>query len=299
VITHRAHHASDDDQQTGTMSFLDHLDELRTRLIRALVAIGVGMLVAYAFKERVADLFLAPIEAMLPSGATFIATKPGEIFSFYLNVAFVGGVVLAAPAVMYEVWRFIAPALYAGEKRLAIPFVLLATLGTACGVLFNTYLLFPAMMKFFAGFSSPHIRLMPRIEDTYDQFLRMTLGMVVVFQMPTLALFLAKMQVITAGLLWRHIKYAVLLIFIVAAVLTPSADPWNQVVFAAPMLALYIVSIALAWVVEPRKSTSEHTSRPLRLVVAAAMLDHARTSRRAVRARPRGFRIVGGDRARH
>jgi len=281
------------------MSFLDHLDELRTRLIRALVAIGVGMLIAYAFKERIADLFLAPIEAMLPPDAGFIATKPGEIFSFYLNVAFVGGVVLAAPAVMYEVWRFIAPALYAGEKRLAIPFVLLATLGTACGVLFNTYLLFPAMMKFFAGFSSPHIRLMPRIEDTYDQFLRMTLGMVVVFQMPTLAVFLAKMQVITAGLLWRQIKYAVLLIFIVAAVLTPSPDPWNQVVFAAPMLALYIVSIALAWVVQPRKGASERVSRPLRLVVAAAVLDRARTSRRAVHPRHRGFRVVGGHRSRH
>jgi sec-independent protein translocase protein TatC len=281
------------------MSFLDHLEELRRRLIRSLIAIAAGMVVAYAFKERIADLFLAPIEAMLPAGAEFIATKPGEIFSFYLNVALVGGVVLAAPAVMYQVWRFIAPALYANEKRLAIPFVLLATVGTICGVLFNTYLLFPAMMKFFAGFSSAHIRLMPRIEDTYDQFLRMTLGMVVVFQMPTLALFLAKMRVITAGLLWRHIKYAVLLIFIVAAVLTPSTDPWNQLVFAAPMLALYVVSIALAWAVQPRKTAPERGSHPLRLVVAAAVLDHARTARRSAQPRNRGFRIIEGRRSRY
>jgi len=280
------------------MSFLDHLEELRRRLIRSLIAITAGTVVAYAFKEQIADLFLAPIEASLPAGAEFIATKPGEIFAFYLNVALVGGVVLAAPAVMYQVWRFIAPALYANEKRLAIPFVLLATVGTVCGVLFNTYLLFPAMMKFFAGFSSAHIRLMPRIEDTYDQFLRMTLGMVVVFQMPTLALFLAKMRVVTAKLLWRQIKYAILLIFIVAAVLTPSPDPWNQLVFAAPMLALYVVSIALAWLVQPR-TASDDTSNSMRLVVAAAVLDHARASRRSVQRRDRRFRIIDGRRSRY
>ena len=280
------------------MSFLDHLEELRRRLIRSLIAITAGTIVAYAFKERIADLFLAPIEASLPVGAEFIATKPGEIFAFYLNVALVAGVVLAAPAVMYQVWRFIAPALYANEKRLAIPFVLLATVGTVCGVLFNTYLLFPAMMKFFAGFSSAHIRLMPRIEDTYDQFLRMTLGMVAVFQMPTLALFLAKMRVITAKLLWRQIKYAILLIFIVAAVLTPSSDPWNQLVFAAPMLALYMVSIALAWLVQPRKA-SDDASNSMRLVVAAAVIDHARASRRSVQPRDRTFRIIEGRRSRY
>ena len=109
-------------------------------------------------------------------------------------------------------------------------------------MLFNTYLLFPAMMQFFGAFSSPHITLMPRIEDTYDQFLQTTLGMVIVFQMPTLAVFLARMRVVTAGLLWKQIKYAVLVIFVVAAVLTPS-PPTRGIssVFAAPMLGLYLV----------------------------------------------------------
>jgi sec-independent protein translocase protein TatC len=163
-----------------------------------------------------------------------LATRPGEIFSFYLDIILIGGIVLAAPAVMYQVWRFIAPALYTNEKKLAIPFVLLATAGTACGVLFNTYLLFPAMMQFFGAFSSPHITLMPRIEDTFDQFLQTTLGMVIVFQMPTLAVFLTRMRVVTGSCGSR--SHAVLVIFVFAAVLTPSPDPWNQLVFAAPML---------------------------------------------------------------
>jgi hypothetical protein len=164
---------------------------------------------------------------------------------------------------MYEVWRFIAPALYAGEKRLAIPFVLLATLGTACGVLFNTYLLFPAMMKFFAGFSSPHIRLMPRIEDTYDQFLRTTLGMVVVFQMPTLALFLKDASHHGRAALAAHqIRRAV--DFYRRRRVDALGRPVESGGVRRADAGLHIVSIALAWVAQPRKSASEHGSRPLR-----------------------------------
>jgi len=268
--------AADDGAPDGRMGFLEHLDELRQRLIRACVALAAGMLVAFLFVNRIADFVLAPTLRTLPPGTDLIATRPGEAFSFYLNVALIGGVVIAAPFVMYQVWRFIAPGLYAKEKKLVVPFLALTTLGTLGGVLFTHYVMFPAMMAFFATFSSSRLRFMPRLEDTFDLYVNMVLGMVVVFQIPTVVLFLAKMRLVTARFLWRHLKEAILLIFIAAAVLTPSADPWNQTLFAAPMVALYLVSILIAWMVSPRRQTEESSAAPkLRLVIAATVLDQA------------------------
>src|SRR5205814_1479029 len=168
------------------------------------------------------EFVLAPTYRALPAGSELVFIRPGEAFSFDMNVAFIAGFVIAAPFVMYQVWLFIAPGLYAKEKKLAIPFVLLATVGTIAGAAFSHYVLYPAMMSFFGTFSSPRIKFMPRLDDTVDLYLRMVLGMVVVFQIPTIVFFLAKMNMVTARCLWRHFKYAVLIIFIAAAVLTPS-----------------------------------------------------------------------------
>lgn len=264
------------------MGFLDHLDELRTRLIRSCIAIAAGMTVAFCFVDRLADFVLAPTLRMLPPGTTLIYTKPGEGFSFYLNVALIGGVALAMPFVTFQVWRFIAPALYTNEKKLVIPFVILTTLGTLGGALFTHYVLFPGMMAFFGTFDSRVMKFEPRVEDTFDLYKNMMLGMVVVFQMPALVLFLARMRLVTARFLWRHIKYAILIIFIVAAVLTPSPDPWDQSVFAAPMIALYLLSIGIAWLVGPKREPAppiRNDSSQLRLVFAAAVIDQARQRR--------------------
>src|SRR5204863_4612178 len=219
----------------------------------SLIAIGVGMLISFLFIDRLASFVLAPTLRMLPPGTTLIYTKAGEGLSFYMDVALIGGVVLAAPFVMYQGWRFIAPGLYTKEKKFAIPFVVLTTVGSLGGALFSHYILFPAMIAFLGTFNPALMKFTPRVEDTIDLYKNLLIGMVVVFQMPTLVFFLAKMHLVTARFLWRHIKYAILIIFIVAAVLTPSTDPWNQTVFAAPMVALYIVSIGIAWLVGPRR----------------------------------------------
>jgi sec-independent protein translocase protein TatC len=165
---------------------------------------------------------------------------------------------------------------------LMIPFIVLTTLGTLAGALFSHYLLFPSMMAFFLTFDSPRMRLMPRVEDTFELYKNMLIGMVAVFQIPTLVFFLARMQLVTARFLWRHIKYAILISFIVAAALTPSPDPWNQTVFAAPMIGLYVISIGIAWIVAPRRrsvSTNRITSRDLKLVFAATVIEQARRRR--------------------
>lgn len=242
------------DDRAEKMSFLDHLDELRKRIIRACIAVGVGMLVAFVFIDRVFNFVLAPARRMLPSGSKFIYTQPGEAFSLYLYLALLAGTVLAAPFIMYQVWMFIAPGLYAKEKRLAIPFVLLTTVGAVGGAAFSHYIVFPYMIAFFGTFNSADLLFMPRIEDTFDLYLKMLIGMSLVFQIPTLVLFLAKMQLVTAGFLWRNTKYAILIIFILAAVLTPSPDPWNQTIFATPMIALYLISIGIAWIAGPERA---------------------------------------------
>lgn len=267
----------DDESLDGAMGFLDHLDELRNRIIRACAALGVGMLVSFAFIERIADFVLAPTLAALPPGTSLITTRLGEGLSFYMDLALLGGVVLAAPFITYQLWRFIAPGLYARERRLAVPFVVLATLGTVLGAAFTHFVLFPSMVAFFGTFDTPRMRLMPRVEDTFGLYKNMLIGMVVVFQIPTLVYFLARLGMVSARLLWRYVGHAVLASFVVSAVLTPSSDPWNQVLFAGPMVALYLVGIAVAWVVAPKTVRSKPSSGSghLRLVFAATVLDQA------------------------
>ena len=286
-----------EDEPEARMGFLDHLDELRARLIKSCIALGAGMVVALFFVDRIASFVLAATIQVLPPGSELIATRWGETFSFYLNVALITGAVVAAPFVSFQVWRFIAPGLYSGEKTHVVPFVVLAVAATICGALFSHYVLFPGTMAFFAGFSSPRVKFLPRIEDTLDQYLKMLLAMVIVFQLPPVVFILAKMRLVTARLLWRNIEYTVLVIFILAAVLTAWADPWNQTVFAAPMIALYLFSIGLASVVEPKRDRVSETrpgSGHLRLVFAATVLDQA--TRRARHSPARRSRLWDRDR---
>jgi sec-independent protein translocase protein TatC len=234
------------------MSFLEHLDELRRRIIHALLAIALGVFVGFFFINRLVDFLLAPTRRLLPAGSKMIYTQPGEAFSLYVQVALIAGTVLAAPYVMYQVWLFIAPGLYANEKRLAIPFVFMSTLGFVGGAAFNHYIVFPWMMAFFASFNTPDLNFLPKLEDVFSLYTKMLLGMGVVFQMPTLIFFLAKMKLVTWRFLARSFKYALLIIFIAAAILTPSGDFVTQAIFAAPMVGLYLLGILIAWIVGPK-----------------------------------------------
>jgi sec-independent protein translocase protein TatC len=242
------------------------------------------MAVAWFFVDRISSFILGPTLSVLPAGERLVLVRPGEGFAFDLDIALIGGCVLATPLVMYQVWRFIAPGLYAREKRFAIPFVILMTAGSLGGALFNHYMLFPGMMAFFGSFDSPLMKFMPGVAATFQLYTRMLIGMVLAFQMPTLIFSLARMQLVSAGSLWRHVKYAILAIFIVAAALTPSPDPWTQAVFAAPMIALYLISIGIAWIArskndKPRDHQPGKTA--LGLLIAAAVVEGRRRFRRA------------------
>ena len=245
----------DDEPITGKMSFLEHLDELRKRIVNSAIGIGVGVFAGFFFIQRIFDFVLGPTRAVLPPGVKMIYTQPGEAFSMWITISLISGFVIASPFVMYQVWMFIAPGLYANEKKFAIPFVLLTSIGFVAGAAFNHYVAFPFMIAFFATFNSIDLVFMPRLEDTFNLYLKMLIGMGVIFQMPTVIFFLAKMKLVTARFLWKNLKYAVLIMFIAAAVFTPSGDPWNQAIFATPMVVLYLLSIIIAWVVNPRSRT--------------------------------------------
>src|SRR5262245_8548678 len=149
------------EDERGQMSFLEHLEELRQRILKACYAIGAGMLIAFAFIEPITRFVLAPARRVLPPGVDIIYTQPGEGFGFWIEVAMLAGTVFAAPAVVYQVWLFIAPGLYAKEKKLVVPFVLLASLGLVGGAAFGHYVMFPSMMRFFGSFHTADLKFMP------------------------------------------------------------------------------------------------------------------------------------------
>jgi sec-independent protein translocase protein TatC len=250
----------DDEVGSGKMSFLEHLDELRKRIVNSCIAIAVGVVLTFAFIDKIFNYLLAPTRRALPPGVRLIYTQPGEAFSLYVTVALIAGVVVAAPFIMYQVWLFIAPGLYSNEKRMAVPFVLFTTMGFVLGAAFNHYVAFPFMMVFFASFNTADLAFMPKLEDVFGLYSKMLIGMGIVFQMPTVVFFLAKLRLISAHFLAKHFKYAFLLIFIVAAVITPTGDMMTQTIFAAPMVGLYLLSIVIAWMVGPKRIRDGETA---------------------------------------
>ena len=241
----------------GRMSFLDHLDELRRRLTHDVVALLLGFVVAMAFAPQAQDFVMTPLLATLPEGGHFIYTEPAEAFFLQLKIAAILGLILASPYVMWQVWLFIAPGLYANEKRFAVPFVLGTTALFAAGAAFSHYIVFPAAFQFFGGFSNDKVIFTPRIEPVFGMYAWLLLAMGVIFQMPMLVMVLARLGMVTAGFLARHVKYAILIIFIVAAIATPSPDPVSQTVVAAPMIVLYGLSIGVAWIFQKRRSKDD------------------------------------------
>lgn len=244
----------DDESEGGKMSFLEHLDELRKRIIRALLSLSVGVAIAVYFLEDMLNFVMRPLSATLPPGASFIFTYPTEAFMLRIRIALIAGLFIATPLVFWQVWQFVAPALYAKERRYAIPFVVLSSIGFIGGAAFSHYVAFPLMWRFFASFSDEMIVFMPRIEDTFSMYMRMVLALAAVFQMPAMVFFLARMGVITARWMIRKFKYAVLVIVVIAAIITPSSDVASQMIVAGPMVLLYGVSILIAWMFGKKKS---------------------------------------------
>ena len=244
------------DEAGGKMSFLEHLDELRKRIIYALIAIVLGFAIACLFLTPLYNFITMPMIAALQPGQKLVYTEPTEALMLYLKMAALAGILIASPGVMSQVWLFVAPGLYSNEKKLAVPFVLLSSIFFVGGAAFSHYVVFPLTWKFFQSFSGATLEFMPRIEPAFGLYVKLMLVFGLIFQMPTLVLFLARMGVITARFLIRNMKYAILIMFIVGAVLSPGTDPVGQVLMAGPMFILYLISIAFAWMFGKKKAAT-------------------------------------------
>ena len=244
----------DEDGGGGKMSFLDHLDELRTRLMLSFAALAVGFMVCFGFIDPIFDFIMEPLTDVLEEGGTLIYTDATEAFFLRLKMAALAGLVIGTPVIMSQLWLFIAPGLYAHEKKFAIPFVALASIFFIGGAFFGHYILFRVAWGFFGSFGSAteYLEFTPRIQPAFTLYVRLVLACGVIFQLPTIVFFLARMGVASSRFLIRNFKYAFLLCFVVAAILTPTPDPVTMTVMAGPMLALYILSIGIAWVFQKR-----------------------------------------------
>jgi len=248
------------EESGGKMSFLDHLDELRRRIMWALASVVVGFGIAIAFYQRLFDFVINPMRDMVPKGQTLIFTEPTEAMMIYIYIALIAGLLISSPAVMAQVWLFVAPGLYSSEKKLAIPFILISSIFFIAGAAFAHYYAFPLTFKFFGSFSSDVLTYMPRIEPTFSLYMKLVLIFGAIFQMPTVVALLARLGLVTAGFMWRNFKYAILGIFIIGAVLSPGTDPVGQLAMSIPMVALYIISIVFAWMFGKKKKVDEDES---------------------------------------
>jgi sec-independent protein translocase protein TatC len=237
------------------MSFLDHLEELRRRIIYSIVAVAVGFFACWGYAEKIVGWMQKPImEALQRNGMpqTLVYLNPTDPFNLYLKVAALAGLFVSCPIVLYQVWMFISPGLYRNEKRYVTPFMF-STVGLfLAGGAFGYKLVYPAALEFLIGYGK-QFQPMITIHEYTDLFLTVILGLGVVFELPILVFFLALMGVVTAGWMWRNVRYSILVIFIIAAIITPTTDILNMCIFAAPMIALYLGSIGIAYLVHPKQ----------------------------------------------
>jgi len=242
------------------MPFLAHLEELRRRIILCILGIIIGFLLCWSFADRLFGSMQQPIIQALRHhgiGGGLVYLNPTEPFNLYLMVALVLGLFAASPFVFYQFWLFIAPGLYRTEKRYVLPF-LVSTVGLfLAGGLFGYKMVYPASLDFLIGYGE-RFQPMITIGEYTKLFATIIIGFGLMFEMPVLVFFLALMRVITAGWMWRNVRYSILAIVVLAAVITPTADILNMCLFAAPMVALYAVSIGVAWLVRsPRNRPAE------------------------------------------
>jgi len=235
--------------------FTGHLEELRRRLIVCFIAVGIGFVLSYGFKEKLFQILTRPLISVMKTGDKLIFTGLPEAFFTYLKVAFLSGIILAAPIIFYEFWVFVAPGLYNKEKRLMVPIVFLSTLFFVGGSFFGYFIVFPYGFKFFLGFASEIIQPLPSMREYLSFASKLLLAFGLVFELPLVITFLAKLGMVSVSFLKKNRKYALLLFFVGAAILTPP-DVVTQVMMALPLMVLYEISIVGARIFG--KKTSEN-----------------------------------------
>src|ERR1035438_2870709 len=240
------------------MSLMEHLDESRKRIVHSAIYLFLGFIVAYVFHERLYGFVQAPLDNL---HIKLNYTHPMDPLNLYLQVALIGGAILASPFILYQVWMFIAPGLYQKERRFVVPFMS-ATVGLFLGgASFGYFYVLPGALKILIVQFGSKFQPMVTIEEYTGFFLSIILGLGISFEMPILIFFLAMFGIVSPRFLWKNIRYAILAIFLVAAIITPSPDPWTMCIYAIPMLSLYLIGIGVAWWVHPSRRKAKAAAK--------------------------------------
>jgi sec-independent protein translocase protein TatC len=236
----------DTETELPKMTFLDHLEELRRRLVISLAAVAVGFFACWAFAEPIFALLQAPLTKFLPPGDTLAYTRLTAPFFLYMKVSFFAGLFVASPVILLQLWLFVAPGLYKKERRLAAPFIIFGTLFFILGGYFGYRYLLPATCSFFVE-TGKQFKQMVTVDDYFSFSSTIILACGLVFETPILIFFLARLGIVTPAFLLQKFKYAVVLSFIIAAVVTPTPDMVTQAALAIPMILLYLIGIGVAF----------------------------------------------------
>ena len=234
-----------------------HLEELRKRLVRVLVVVAVGFGVCYLFKDWAFRVITKPLADAMPAQSSMIFTGLTEAFLIHMKIAFFAALFLTAPYTLYEIWRFVSPGLYKNERRFVFPFVFFSTILFVGGVLFGYFIALPPAFSFFVSFSTDFLKPMISFREYLDLTLKLLLAFGLCFEMPVFIFFLAKLGIVNAKMLSKQRRWAILIIFILAAILTPSPDALSQILMAIPMMILYEVSIFVAKFARKNKPAPE------------------------------------------
>jgi sec-independent protein translocase protein TatC len=234
------------------MTFLEHLEDLRKRLFYSFIALFVGIVPAWFFHEELFRILALPVTQYLPEGTKLTFIKLTAPFMLYIKVSFLASLFLSSPFIFYQIWMFIAPGLYRKEKKYVVPFVLLTTFFFTAGAVFGYFIVFPFACRFFLSMGAEFEPVITA-NDYFSLALRVLLGIAIVFELPTLSFFLSRMGLLTARWMVKNFKYAVLMVFVIAAIITPTPDWMTQSIIAFPMLALYGLSILIAFIFGKRK----------------------------------------------
>ena len=247
--------ASSPEEPGGRMSFFEHLVELRKRLINSVIAILVGACIGLAVSERFFGFVARPMLKALRDAHLndkLVYTNPTGALNLLITLGLYLGLVIASPVVLYQVWLFIAPGLYRNERKAALGFVVSSVFLFLCGITFGYYVMLPNILKFLISFQGPFQPLIS-INEYWDLILMVLLGLGVVFEMPILIFFLALFGIVTPKFLLKNFRYAMLIITVIAAVVTPTPDATTMLVFMAPMIALYFVGVLVSYFVVRNK----------------------------------------------
>lgn len=240
--------------QEKTMALTEHLAELRRRLIIAVIAVALGFFAAYYYSDRLYWLLASPLTEALPPGQDFLVfTGLVEPFFIYLKVGLLGGIILASPVVIYEVWAFVAPALYREERRWFVFTVLFSTVLFAGGTLFAFEVVFPFGFKYLLSYSAPGLKPFLSMGEYFSMATRLLLAFGLIFQLPLAMLVLARLGVVTARQMASWWRYAIVAIVIASAILTPTPDVFNQLLMAGPLIILYGIGIGAAAIFGKKK----------------------------------------------